>query len=133
MTTNHIKRLDDALIRPGRVDLQIELGLADKKMTADLFCVVFKPTEEDAALSRNASLGDNKEIHNAISIQAEEAERVKSLANAFAAMVPEFTFSPAEILSFLMGYRQSPDDAINNVEIWMARIREQGKEANDNV
>ena len=86
-------------------------------MTADLFCVVFKPTEEDAALSKNASLGDNKEIHNAISIQAKKAERVKSLANAFAAMVLEFTFSPTEILSFLMGYRQSPDDAINNVEI----------------
>jgi mitochondrial chaperone BCS1 len=29
MTTNHITRLDKALIRPGRVDKKVELGLAD--------------------------------------------------------------------------------------------------------
>jgi mitochondrial chaperone BCS1 len=54
MTTNHITRLDKALIRPGRVDKKVELGLADKKMTADLFCVVFKPIEGDVALLKNA-------------------------------------------------------------------------------
>jgi mitochondrial chaperone BCS1 len=37
MTINYITRLDKALIRPGRVDQKVELGLADKKMTADLF------------------------------------------------------------------------------------------------
>jgi chaperone BCS1 len=47
MTTNYIERLDEALIRPGRVDKKVELGLADKQMTADLFCVVFKPVEGD--------------------------------------------------------------------------------------
>jgi len=128
MTTNHIKRLDDALIRPGRVDLQVELGLADKKMMADLFCVVFKPMEGDVALPENDSLGDSNEIHDATRIQAEEDERVGRLANEFAAMVPELTFSPAEILSFLMGYRHSPGEVIINVERWMARIREQREE-----
>ncbi|KAF4628400.1 hypothetical protein G7Y89_g9752 [Cudoniella acicularis] len=43
MTTNHITRLDEALIRPGRMDKKVELRLADYKMTADLFCLVFKP------------------------------------------------------------------------------------------
>jgi mitochondrial chaperone BCS1 len=47
MTTNHITRLDEALIRPGHVDKKAELGLADNKMTADLFCLVFKPVQED--------------------------------------------------------------------------------------
>ena len=54
MTTNHITHLNKALIRPGRVDKKVELGLADKKMTADLFCVVFKPIEGDVALLKNA-------------------------------------------------------------------------------
>lgn len=36
------------------------------------------------------------------------------------------TFSPAEILSFLIGYRQSTREAIENVETWMTRIKEQG-------
>jgi len=48
MTTNHITRLDKALIRPGRVDKIVELGLADNEMTANLFCLVFKPVQEDA-------------------------------------------------------------------------------------
>jgi ATP-dependent 26S proteasome regulatory subunit len=30
MTTNQIERLDPALIRPGRVDMKVELYLADE-------------------------------------------------------------------------------------------------------
>ncbi|CAO1627041.1 unnamed protein product [Jaminaea pallidilutea] len=37
MTTNHVDRLDPALIRPGRVDLIEELGDADQGMVRDLF------------------------------------------------------------------------------------------------
>jgi mitochondrial chaperone BCS1 len=54
MTTNHITRFDEALIRPSRVDKKVELRLANKKMTANLFCVVFKPMEGDVALLKNA-------------------------------------------------------------------------------
>jgi mitochondrial chaperone BCS1 len=53
MTPNHITGLDEALIQPGRVD-KVNLGLADKKMTTDLFCVVFKPVEGDVAPLKNA-------------------------------------------------------------------------------
>jgi chaperone BCS1 len=54
MTTNHITRLDKALIRPGRVDKKVELGLTNNKMTADLFCLVFKPIEGDVAFTKDA-------------------------------------------------------------------------------
>ncbi|PWN20346.1 hypothetical protein BCV69DRAFT_260314, partial [Microstroma glucosiphilum] len=37
MTTNHVERLDPALIRPGRVDLIEELGDADEGMVQELF------------------------------------------------------------------------------------------------
>lgn len=37
MTTNHVERLDPALIRPGRVDLIEELGDADEGMVRELF------------------------------------------------------------------------------------------------
>ncbi|KAF2741700.1 hypothetical protein M011DRAFT_454397 [Sporormia fimetaria CBS 119925] len=37
MTTNHIERLDPALIRPGRVDMKLELYLADEDMINQLF------------------------------------------------------------------------------------------------
>jgi chaperone BCS1 len=54
MTTNHITRLDEALIRPGRVDKKVELGLADKEMTADIFRLIFKPAEGDLVYLEDA-------------------------------------------------------------------------------
>jgi chaperone BCS1 len=54
MTTNHITRLDEALIRPGCVDKKVELGLANNQITANLFCLVFKPIEGDVALLKDA-------------------------------------------------------------------------------
>ena len=116
MTTNHITRLDEALIRPGRVDKKVELGLADNTMTADLFCLVFKPVQEDVALPQDAQSGDNTKVHEAAVSQREEAERVEQLAKEFAGNVPELKFSPAEIFSFLLEHRKSPEEAIGNVE-----------------
>ncbi|KDN72315.1 putative mitochondrial chaperone bcs1 [Colletotrichum sublineola] len=42
MTTNHIEHLDDALIRPGRVDKKIKFQLADAEVAKKLFCTVFE-------------------------------------------------------------------------------------------
>jgi mitochondrial chaperone BCS1 len=47
ITTNYITRLNEALIRPGRVDKKVELRLANKNITANLFCLVFKPVAGD--------------------------------------------------------------------------------------
>jgi mitochondrial chaperone BCS1 len=116
MTTNHITRLDEALIRPGRVDKKIELGLADSKMTADLFCLVFKPIEGDVALPEDAQSGESRKLHETAVSQREETERVERLAKGFAVKVPELKFSPAEIFSFLLEHRKSPEEAISNVE-----------------
>jgi chaperone BCS1 len=45
MTTNHIERLDDALIRPGRVDKTIKFGYATEETTALLFQAIFAPSK----------------------------------------------------------------------------------------
>jgi mitochondrial chaperone BCS1 len=37
MTTNHRERLDPALIRPGRIDLQLEIGLATAEQASRMF------------------------------------------------------------------------------------------------
>jgi mitochondrial chaperone BCS1 len=53
ITTNYITRLDEALIRLGRVDKIVELGLANNQITANLFCLVFKPIKGDVALLKD--------------------------------------------------------------------------------
>ncbi|KAK2796021.1 hypothetical protein FQN50_009641 [Emmonsiellopsis sp. PD_5] len=45
MTTNHIEHLDDALIRPGRVDRKLFFQLADRDMSSRLFCTIFKQSQ----------------------------------------------------------------------------------------
>lgn len=37
MTANHIKRLDPALVRPGRADMKVEFQLADNDMIRQRF------------------------------------------------------------------------------------------------
>jgi chaperone BCS1 len=54
ITTNHITRLDEALIQPGRMNKKVKLGLVDNQMAADLFCLVFKPIEGDVAFTEDA-------------------------------------------------------------------------------
>jgi hypothetical protein len=86
-----MKRLYDL----AAVDKKVELGLADKKMTADLFCVVFKPMEADVALLKNAQSDvlvrsrENRKVDEAARSQGEEVKRVERLAEEFAARVPE--------------------------------------------
>ncbi|KAH6702763.1 BCS1 N terminal-domain-containing protein [Leptodontidium sp. MPI-SDFR-AT-0119] len=121
MTTNHINHLDEALIRPGRVDKKVELGLADSNMAADLFCLVFKPVEGAVAPPENTQSdalvgsGENRKVHESVRSQKKEAERVERLAENFAAQVPELNFSTAEILSFLLKHKKSPEGAIDNL------------------
>lgn len=49
MTTNHIEKLDKALIRPGRVDMIVKFDRADTEMTAAIFRAIYAPLEGDDA------------------------------------------------------------------------------------
>ncbi|KAL2811152.1 hypothetical protein BDW59DRAFT_168054 [Aspergillus cavernicola] len=108
MTTNHIKRLDAALIRPGRIDKRVYFKLADRDITAQLFRTVF------------AQMPDAHK-HSTDKIDGEKFER---LAIDFAAKVPEKVFSPAEVLSFLLECKKSPANAVSDVEDWVVKARE---------
>jgi chaperone BCS1 len=113
LTTNYIERLDEALVRPGRVDMKVEFRLCDREMVAELFRIVYQP--------------EISEMPNSEKQKREEDEAGKKLAAEFVGMVPELEFSPAEILSFLMENRQSPGMAVANVQGWMDLIREERK------
>jgi mitochondrial chaperone BCS1 len=76
MTTNHIERLDDALIRPGRVDMKLEFRLADKEMITQLFCVVFKRSEGDVP-HLGKRLDDDKIVER---VAKEFADKVPQLS-----------------------------------------------------
>jgi chaperone BCS1 len=59
MTTNHREKLDPALIRPGRADVQVEIGLIGAATAARLFLRFF-PGETQAAARFAARIGDRR-------------------------------------------------------------------------
>jgi chaperone BCS1 len=107
MTTNHIEHLDEALIRPGRVDRKVYFKLADKDMSSQLFRSIFKASAERRKAPANQTDG----------------ETTNRLADEFAAEIPEQVFSPAEVLSFLVDHKRSPTKAVAGAREWVAKAK----------
>ncbi|KAF9911271.1 hypothetical protein EC991_004169 [Linnemannia zychae] len=56
MTTNHLERLDEALIRPGRVDVRAKFGKATQSQAEELFIKFFpQPANTDPLSESNVS------------------------------------------------------------------------------
>ncbi|KAG5748610.1 hypothetical protein H9Q72_003108 [Fusarium xylarioides] len=104
MTTNHVGKLDEALIRPGRVDFKVEFRLADRETAEQLFYFVLGHQEQ-------GSLEGDQEWDSDLQIEEQAAE--------FAAKVPDLKFSSAEIVSYLVRYRDYPAAAIENCGQWV--------------
>jgi chaperone BCS1 len=63
--------------------------------------------------------------------RVEDDKTVERWATEFAAKVQKLEFSRAEGLSFLLANKQSAEQAVDNVKVWMTRIRERKKAKNE--
>ncbi|PHH89227.1 hypothetical protein CDD83_6459 [Cordyceps sp. RAO-2017] len=105
MTTNHVEKLDEALVRPGRVDVKAHFPLADTSLTDHIFQFMFE--------RRDLTTEADSKGHVSMA----------SLAAEFASKVPAHEFSPAEIISYLLRCRHSPTDAVSGAEQWVQALR----------
>ncbi|KAI0026189.1 BCS1 N terminal-domain-containing protein [Xylariomycetidae sp. FL0641] len=134
MTTNHLDKLDKALIRPGRVDTIVEFGLADDGMTASIFKAIFAHLEgDDGPAKHNQFLNVSPDARRAIQKekekgQAEHDAQINVLAEEFAAKIPAHEFSPAELQGHLMKHKRHPRRAIDTAEEFIEQTRKDRKE-----
>ncbi|KAF9917308.1 mitochondrial chaperone [Lobosporangium transversale] len=142
MTTNHLERLDEALIRPGRVDVRAKFGKASQLQAKELF-IKFYPhvsgTRVDSSVSKEPN--NNKRLsapsnlsettnyldngNSTVSSMTSPAEnainslsaaQTEALATQFAKVIPDQMFSIAQLQGFLMGYKKSPELAVKHAE-----------------
>ncbi|RLM01971.1 hypothetical protein CFD26_108933 [Aspergillus turcosus] len=120
MTTNHAEKLDPALLRPGRVDMTIAFGYADRDAMRELFSAIYSMLEGDVRPSRT-TVPQRKR-------QRLSRDKIAELASEFASRIPEGEFTAAEIQGHLLNYKNEPEAAINSVEEWVRRVRAKRKE-----
>lgn len=109
MTTNDIEHIDEALMRPGRIDLKIDFVLAARQDAALLFKQIFR-----SITSTNNVLDEDKKRK-----ASADLEKIEKLAEKFASFVPPGVLGQAEIQGYLMTKKESPEQAVEDAEKWI--------------
>lgn len=148
MTTNYPEKLDSALIRPGRVDLQIKFTLATSEQIQEIFRRMYS-NEADVRKTKDLTKENEKKKKQTSrtgtqtppvaspmkpSFVTLPAERLAEMSKDFASQLPENTFSPAEIQGFLLMRKTDPDGALAGVKDWketMLEAKKKGKKVVD--
>ncbi|KAK5993935.1 putative mitochondrial chaperone BCS1-B [Cladobotryum mycophilum] len=126
MTTNKPESLDEALIRPGRVDVQVCFTNATSTQATELFFRMYEASRPKTSMN-----GDLCGKH-ADELDSITKEEMKEIAEEFGRRIPEDTFSPAEIQGFLLKRKKCPRKALEDVAGWIEASLKQ-KEANSKV
>jgi chaperone BCS1 len=124
MTTNHPEKLDPALIRAGRVDMQISFSCATTSQIKSLFLRMYAG-DSIPAVTPKASLLENGVVTATGGTTAfADAEtplardELEDLSTSFAAELPEGKFAPSDVQGYLLLYRKKPREAVDKVSIW---------------
>ncbi|KAI4658685.1 uncharacterized protein J4E79_006443 [Alternaria viburni] len=152
MTTNYPEKLDSALIRPGRVDLQIKFTLATNTQIQEIFRRMYS-REEDLATQTQKKSDDDKAKSPSSKTKKRKArpssgtsspltsgalpskpnfatlppEKLAEMAKQFAEALPEGVFSPAEIQGYLLQKKADPEGALDGVKEWRDAVLEAKK------
>ncbi|KAF3390754.1 putative mitochondrial chaperone BCS1-B [Talaromyces pinophilus] len=149
MTTNHIEKLDPALLRPGRVDLSIAFGYSDRDTIKNLFMAIYAPLDCEMPKSSSSSSPPTRKgtpqpspKHSpspsisisspiklpTLSFDTHTKDEIAAMAERFADAIPAGEFTPAEIQGHLLLHKKNPMHAIEDAELWVQGIREKKKD-----
>lgn len=130
--TNHIEQLDGALIRPGRIDVQLEYKLTSRGQAAAMFKRFYnsdlarlatqsKP-ETSSSSTEKAPIKVSSAIRDFNDLIASDPDgwpaRLDALAEQFTAAIPPASFSTADIQGYLLVRKMRPLKAVEDVEEW---------------
>ena len=126
MTTNKPEKLDEALIRSGRISVRVGFEKATGEQARDIFMRMYWHEEEGSANDRSQK--------GAQSTTTDEYARMAALAQQFGERIPDHVFSPADLQDFLLTRRKDPQRAIDELEEWKVKtIEDRAKKAEDDA
>lgn len=94
MTCNDINRVQPALLRPGRIDVKMELGYADKLQIREMF---YRFMDFDSSFKKSKS---DEEVVPEVDQKAKE--RLNETADTFTSLIPDLQVTPAELQNFFI-------------------------------
>lgn len=148
MTTNAPESLDEALIRPGRVDLQVEFAHATRQQAEELFVRMYEADRGSRGVPMIAAADDDR-FSSSSSASGKPAEKngdavvpetlrtgggefldvaedeLPSVARRFAQKIPDGQFSPAEIQGYLLKRKKHPLKALREADEWVEALTQQ--------
>ncbi|KAI1813561.1 P-loop containing nucleoside triphosphate hydrolase protein [Poronia punctata] len=132
MTTNAPESLDDALIRPGRIDMQVQFTNATTEQARELFIRMYeademRPSKEGGDLktiTTNGSPNGKSPLTAGVDLDI-NLDQLPHLARQFSEKIPAGQFSPAEIQGYLLKRKKAPGQAVEEADKWVAAVIEQ--------
>ena len=121
-TTNRYEALDDALCRPGRMDVHLEFKMATQWQARELFRCFFPPMESSRTLGVDKMSEKVAPYASAGPVTADlSREEADALAHEFADMVPAGQFSMASLQGHLMRFKEQPHEAVAAAKEWVEK------------
>lgn len=124
LTTNCPEKLDDVLLRSGRVDMKVEFTLCSREQIVDMFSRMYSSSDHGESktshsMNNSAPTGHSFSDNNfralltkALAAVYVEPENLAAMAEKFADLVLTYKFSPAELQGFLLTRKKQPDGAL---------------------
>ncbi|KAI5211874.1 hypothetical protein AUEXF2481DRAFT_86275 [Aureobasidium subglaciale EXF-2481] len=139
MTTNHPEKLDPALIRPGRVDMQISFTYASTSQIKSLFVRMYTQSTGTANGRHSPQLGVAGGLKSRSGLKDAEDTLIdtelETLGTKFAQELPEGKFAPSDVQGYLLMYRKKPREAVEKAGAWrdskLAELSRKGKGKTD--
>ncbi|KAJ2999798.1 hypothetical protein HDV02_001821 [Globomyces sp. JEL0801] len=119
MTSNHPERLDPAVIRPGRIDLHLELGYSTHYQIQNMYSLVKNKRANDTVKT------DETDNDDAVTVHSDEEDKL-NLDD-----LPEYILPPCDAMRVILLYRTENADFISAKLLERALELQSGKEVGD--